>query len=179
VAERRISAGEFAQMGRVVAVVVRDNPLRFRVDIPESDSGKVAEGKEVTITVASFPGRVFHGKVKRIGASMKAQSRALPIEIEVPNDEGSLKPGSFARAQIALGAGDAPAFFVPKSAIGTSGSASRVFVRVGNRVSERIVSLGRELDGLTEVKGTLTAADEIATDAVEKLSDGAEVKVIP
>ncbi len=45
VAERRISAGEFAQMGRVVAVVVRDNPLRFRVDIPESDSGKMSEGK--------------------------------------------------------------------------------------------------------------------------------------
>lgn len=179
VAERRISAGEFAQMGRVVAVVVRDNPLRFRVDIPESDSGKVAEGKDVTITVASFPGRVFHGKVKRIGASMKAQSRALPIEIEVPNDEGSLKPGSFARAQISLGAGDAPALFVPRSAIGTSGSASRVFVRVGNRVSERIVSIGREVDGLTEVKGTLAATDEIAVDAVDKLSDGAEVKVIP
>jgi RND family efflux transporter MFP subunit len=179
VAERRISAGEFAQMGRVVAVVVRDNPLRFRVDIPESDSGKMAEGKDVTITVAAYPGRVFHGKVKRIGASMKAQSRALPIEIEVPNDEGSLKPGSFARAQIALGAGDAPALLVPKSAIGTSGSASRVFVRVGNRVSERIVAVGREIEGLTEIRGTLTAADEIAVDAVDKLSDGAEVKVIP
>lgn len=179
VAERRISAGEFAQMGRVVAVVVRDNPLRFRVDIPESDSGKVSEGKDVTLTVAAFPGKVFHGKVKRIGASMKAQSRALPIEVEVPNDDGALKPGSFARAQIALGAGDAPALFVPKGAIGTSGSASRVFVRVGNRVSERIVTIGREIDGLTEVKGTLLAADEIATDAVEKLSDGAEVKVIP
>jgi RND family efflux transporter MFP subunit len=179
VAERRISAGEFAQMGRVVAVVVRDNPLRFRVDIPESDSGKMAEGKDVTISVASFPGRVFHGKIKRIGASMKAQSRALPIEIEVPNDEGSLKPGSFARAQIALGAGDAAALLVPKSAIGTSGSASRVFVRVGNRVSERIVAVGREIEGLTEVRGTLTAADEIAVDAVDKLSDGAEVKVIP
>lgn len=179
VAERRISVGEFAQMGRVVAVVVRDNPLRFRVDIPESDSGKVSEGKDVTLTVAAFPGKVFHGKVKRIGASMKAQSRALPIEVEVPNDDGALKPGSFARAQIALGAGDAAALFVPRGAIGTSGSASRVFVRVGNRVSERIVTIGREIDGLTEVKGTLSAADEIATDAVEKLSDGAEVKVIP
>jgi RND family efflux transporter MFP subunit len=179
VAERRISAGEFAQMGRVVAVVVRDNPLRFRVDIPEADSGKVSEGKDVIITVAAFPGKIFHGKVKRIGASMKAQSRALPIEVEVPNDDGSLKPGSFARAQIALGSGDAAALFVPKGAIGTSGSASRVFVRVGNRVSERIVTIGREVDGLIEVKGTLTAADEIATDAVDKLSDGAEVKIIP
>ncbi|MEP7120539.1 MAG: efflux RND transporter periplasmic adaptor subunit [Byssovorax sp.] len=181
VAERRISVGEFAQMGRVVAVVVRDNPLRLRVDIPESDSARVTLGKDVTITVAAFPTLTFHGAVKRIGASMKAQSRALPIEIEVPNSNGSgsLKPGSFARAQIVLDGGDAAVLFVPKGAVGTSGSASRVFVRVGNRVSERIVTVGREIEGLTEVKGTLTAADEIAVDAIDKLSDGAEIKVIP
>jgi multidrug efflux pump subunit AcrA (membrane-fusion protein) len=50
VAERRISAGEFAQMGRVVAVVVRDDVLRLRIDIPETDSSKIAVGKEVTLT---------------------------------------------------------------------------------------------------------------------------------
>ncbi len=181
VAERRIAVGEFAQMGKVVAVVVREDPLRLRVDIPEAESAKVTLGNEVTLTVAAFPKVVFHGTVKRIGASIKAQSRALPVEIEVPNGDGagSLKPGSFARAQIALDSGEAAVLFVPKSAIGNSGSASRVFVRVGNRVSERIVTIGREMDGLTEVRGTLTAADEIALDSIEKLSDGAEIKVIP
>lgn len=175
VAERRISIGEFAQMGKVVAVVVRDDVLRLRIDIPETDSSKISEGKEVTLTVAAYPGRVFKGVVKRIGASVKAQSRALPIEAEVPNPDGSLKPGFFARAYIELGETATKAKFVPRSAIGNSGSASRVFVRVGNRVLERIVSLGREIDGLVEVHGNLEATDEVALDNIDQLSDGMDI----
>lgn len=176
VSERRISAGEFAQMGRVVAVVVRDNPLRLKIDIPESDIARIAVGKTVLATVASYPGRVFKGTVQRIGASVKAQSRTLPVEAEFPNDEGALKPGSFARAEIDTGGAEESAIMVPRSALGTSGTASRVFVRAGNRVTERIVTVGREVDGLVEVRGTLTANDEVATAALDKLSDGTEVK---
>ncbi|HRI62810.1 MAG TPA: efflux RND transporter periplasmic adaptor subunit [Polyangium sp.] len=175
VAERRISAGEFAPMGRVVAVVVRDDVLRLRIDIPETDSSKIAIGKEVTLTVAAQPGRVFKGVVKRIGASVKTQSRALPIEAEVPNTEGLLKPGFFARAYIELGETASKAVFVPRSAVGNSGSASRVFVRVGNRVLERIVTLGREIDGLVEIHGNVVATDEVATDNIDQLSDGLDV----
>jgi len=177
VAERRISVGGFANWGRVIALVVRDDVLRLRIDIPESDSSKIAIGKEVTLTVAAHPGRVFKGVVKRIGASVKAQSRALPIEAEVPNPEGVLKPGFFARAYIELGETASKAMFVPRSAIGNSGSASRVFIRVGNRVIERIVTLGREVDGLVEVHGNLQPTDEVATDNIDQLSDGMDIAV--
>jgi RND family efflux transporter MFP subunit len=176
VAERRITAGEFAPMGRVVAVVVRDDILRLKLDIAEADASKVAPGQDVIISVAAYPGRVFHGKIKRVGASLRAQSRSLPVEAEVKNDTLELKPGFFAKAQISLGGAEAPALLIPKSAIGTTGTASRVFVRSGNRVVERIVTIGREVDGLIEVRGVLTAADEIAIDEVDKLSDGAEVR---
>lgn len=163
-------------MGRVVAVVVRDDVLRLKIDVAEVDAGKVALDKDVTLTVAAFPGRVFHGKIKRIGASVKAQSRSLPVEAEVQNKDHELTPGFFARAEIALAGEEVPAMLVPRSAIGTTGTASRVFVRAGNRVSERIVSVGRELDGLVEVRGILSVGDEVAAEGVDKLSDGAEVK---
>lgn len=175
VSERRISPGEFAQMGRVVAVVVRDNPLRLKIDIPEADISRITQGKPVLISVATYPGRVFKGNVARIGASVKAQNRTLPVEAEIPNNDGALKPGSFARAEIDTGGAEEAAILVPRSAIGTSGTASRVFVRAGNRVVERIVTVGREVDGLVEVKGTLTSADEVATSGVDKLGDGSEV----
>jgi RND family efflux transporter MFP subunit len=178
VAERRITAGEFAQVGRVVVVLVRDNPLRLRIDVPEADAGKVNEGKDVSLTVAAFPGKIFHGAVKRIGASVKAQSRTLPVEAEVQNQDGALKPGFFARAEIALGGAEEKALLVPRAAIGTSGTASRVFVRAGGRVVERIVTLGRESDGLVEIRGTLSPTDEVAVENVDKLSDGAEVKPV-
>jgi RND family efflux transporter MFP subunit len=177
IAERRISAGEYANVGKVVAVVVRDNPLRLRFDVPEADAGKVLVGQEVLVSVAAFPGKPFHGTVRRVGASVKAQSRALPVEAEVPNDDGKLKPGFFGRIEIALGGGEEKAMLVPRAAIGSTGTTSRVFVKVGGRVSERLVTVGRDVEGLVEIRGQIAASDEVATEGVDKLSDGAEVRV--
>jgi RND family efflux transporter MFP subunit len=179
VAERRVTEGEFAPMGKVVAVVVRDHTLRLKLDIPEADVGKIQIGKDVSVSVAAYPGRVFHGVIKRMGASVKAQSRALPVEAEIPNQDFALKPGFFARAQIALGGAEQLGLLVPRSAVGTTGTATRVFVRAGNRVVERIVTVGREVEGLVEVRGALQATDEVAVENVEKLSDGAEIQAAP
>ncbi|MCK6586298.1 MAG: efflux RND transporter periplasmic adaptor subunit [Polyangiaceae bacterium] len=179
VAERRITAGEFAPMGRVVAVVVRDQTLRLKLDIPEADVSKIEVGKTVSISVAAHPGRVFQGVIKRVGASVKAQSRSLPVEAEISNDDFALKPGFFARAEIALGGDPQPALLVPRAAIGTTGTATRVFVRAGNRVVERIVTVGREVEGLVEIRGMIHAGDEVAVENVEKLSDGAEIQAAP
>ena len=180
VAERRASVGEFAPMGKVVAVVVRDETLRLRIDVPETDASKVTEGKEVTLTVAAHPGKTFKGIVKRVGASLKAQSRTLPIEAEVANADGLLKPGYFARAYVELGEGGTNALFVPRAAVGSSGSASRIFVRSGNRVVERIVTLGREIDGEIEVRGSnIGPNDEVAIERVDLLHDGVDVTVAP
>ncbi len=69
---------------------------------------------------------------------------------------------------------------MPRSAVGTTGTATRVFVRAGNRVVERIVTVGREVEGgLVEVRGAIHATDEVAIENVEKLSDGAEVSAAP
>jgi RND family efflux transporter MFP subunit len=179
VAERRISPGEYAQTGRVVVVLVRDNPLRLRLEVPEVDAGRVEIGQSVLITVASAPGKPFRGVVKRVGASVKQQSRALPVEAEVQNDDGRLKPGFFARAEILLPGGEAPALLVPRAAIGTTGATARVFVRAGGRVVERLVSVGREVEGLIEIRGVVAAGEEVAVEAVDKLADGAEVKLAP
>jgi RND family efflux transporter MFP subunit len=177
VAERRISPGEYANTGRVVVVLVRDNPLRLKLEVPEADAGRVAVGQDVLVSVASAPGKTFHGTIKRVGASVRQQSRALPVEAEVPNDDASLKAGFFAKAEILLTGGEAPAILVPKSAIGSTGSASRVFVRSGTRVVERLVTSGREIEGLVEVRGSVSAGDEVAVSGVDQLADGAEIKV--
>ena len=51
-----------------------------------------------------------------------------------------------------------------------------MFVRSGTRVIERIVTVGREVDGLVEVRGTLAASDEVAISGLDKLADGTEIK---
>jgi RND family efflux transporter MFP subunit len=176
VVERRISVGEFAQVGRVIAVVLDDNPLRLRMDVPEADVGQVAVGKEVSLRVAAFPGRDFRAAVARVGASVHPASRTLPVEADVDNAAGLLRPGFFATARVALTGAEKEALFVPKSALSMSGSSARVFVRTGNRVSEKLVVAGRQDGELVEVQGgQLSAHDEVAVESVDKLSDSQPV----
>ncbi|WP_437328411.1 efflux RND transporter periplasmic adaptor subunit [Sorangium sp. So ce381] len=175
VAEKRISVGEYASPGRVVAVVVRDNPLRLRIDVPEADIANIEVGKPVSVSVASFPGRLFPGVVKRIGASLKASSRTLPVEAEFDNSEGKLRPGLFAQGELTLTGESRTAILVPESAVGTSGTSARVFVKSGDRVTERLVKPGRKIDGLVEVVGPLSEGEEVAIDKVNELADGIEV----
>jgi RND family efflux transporter MFP subunit len=179
VAERRISVGEFANIGRVVAVVVSDNPLRLRIDVSEADIASIEMGKPVEVSVAAYPGRTFPGVIKRIGASLKATSRTLPVEAEFDNTEGKLRPGLFAQGQITLSGEARPAVLIPEAAIGTSGSSARVFVRAGDRVIERLVKTGRKSGGLVEVIGEIAGGDEVAVEKVDELSDGAEIIASP
>ncbi len=179
VTEKRISPGEFAQMGRVVAVLVQNDPLRLKFDVPEVDVGRVRIGAEVTITVAAFPGRTFKGTIQRLGGALKATARSLPVEAEVPNTDGLLRPGFFARIDVAIDAPPSDAIMVPTSAVGSSGSASRVFVIEGNRAVEHIVSVGRSFEHLVEVRGSVEAGETIAIDHVDQLSDGARVAAKP
>jgi RND family efflux transporter MFP subunit len=175
VVARRISTGEFAPIGRVIAVLVDDNPLRLRMNVPESDVAHIGVGKPVTLRVAAFPGRDFEGVIKRVGASVDAASRTLPVEADLPNDEGLLRPGFFATARVALAGAETDALFVPKAALSMSGSSARVFVRTGNRVSEKLVVAGRQEGGLVEVRGQLSPSDEVAVENIDKLSDSQAV----
>jgi RND family efflux transporter MFP subunit len=175
VAERRISLGEYATPGRVVAVVVSDNPLRLKIDVPEADVGRVQVGARVEAVVVAFPGRTFEGTIKRIGASVRQQSRALPIEAELPNDDGLLRPGMFARARLVIPGAATRAMLVPEGAVGSTGSSARVFVRTGDKVTERLIVTGRRTGGLVEVIGDLKDGEEVAVSDLEKLSDGTPV----
>jgi RND family efflux transporter MFP subunit len=175
VAERRISLGEYATPGRVVVVVVSDNPLRLKIDVPEADVGRVQSGARVEASVVAFPGRTFEGAVKRIGASVRQQSRSLPVEAELPNDDGALRPGMFARARLVIPGAPTKATLVPEGAVGSTGASARVFVKMGDKVAERLVVTGRRTAGLVEVIGELKEGEEVAVGDLEKLSDGAPV----
>jgi RND family efflux transporter MFP subunit len=175
VVDKRVAVGEFAGVGRVVATVVKDNPLRLKIDVPESEIAGIAVGAHVALRVAAFPNREFSGTVQRLGASINAYSRTLPVEADVPNDDGLLRPGFFVRAQVALEGQDQDVLLVPETAVGTTGTNARVFVREGNRVMEKLVTTGRHVGELVEIRGPIKAGDEVANDKVNELSDAAEV----
>jgi RND family efflux transporter MFP subunit len=174
VAERLVSVGDYVTKGTRVAVVVRVNPLRVQLTVPEQFVSAVAVGASVSFQVDAFPGREFTGTVRYVSPALEADRRALTVEAVVPNQSGDLKPGLFATARIEQPE-KATAVMVPASAVQTTAGTSRVFVVNGDTAEERIVTLGQQVDDEIEIATGLKAGEKVATKNVAQLFDGAKV----
>lgn len=174
VAERLVSVGDYVTKGMKVAQVVRVDPLRVQLTIPEQFVSAVAVGQPVNFVVDAYPGRQFEGKVKYVSPSLQAERRALTIEAIVPNSSGDLKPGLFATARIEQPS-KTPGILVPASAVQTSGGTARVFVVNGDHVEERIVTTGQMIGDEVEITKGLKAGERVATKNVTQLVDGSKV----
>ncbi len=176
VGERFVSVGDYVTRGTKVASVMRVDPLRVELTVPEQYVAAVASGREVTFTVDAYPGQTFTGQVRYVSPSVTAETRALVVEAIVPNAAGQLKPGFFATARIAQ-VSSAPALLVPAVAVRTVAGTARVFVVSGDRVEERVVMVGQSVDDRIEVTDGLKAGERVATSGVSTLADGVRVAV--
>ena len=174
VGQRLVSVGDYVQRGTKVASVLRTNPLRVQLTVPEQYSTEVAVGRSVSFEVDAAPGQKFTGQVRYVSPALEANSRTLVVEAVVPNDSGALKPGSFATASIEQ-ANQSPAILTPATAVRTVAGTSRVFVVTGDTVEERIVTVGQPVGDLTEITSGLKAGEKVATSNVTQLADGVRV----
>ncbi|HEX8423399.1 MAG TPA: efflux RND transporter periplasmic adaptor subunit [Pyrinomonadaceae bacterium] len=175
VADRPADLGEYVSPTSKVATIVRTNPLRLRIDIPEQAISTIQPGQTVSITTSAYADRAFAGRIARISPNIVATSRTLTVEAEVENNQGLLKPGQFATVRITQPKGDA-AVLIPASAVRTEQDVSRVFVIRDGRAQERVVQLGQVEGELVEVKTGIAADELVATSNVEQLRDGAAVR---
>jgi len=175
VAQRLVSVGDYVTKGMKIAIVVRVNPLRVQLTVPEQFISAVSIGQPVGFVVDAYAGRQFEGRVQYVSPALQADQRALTVEAIVPNPKGELKPGLFATARIEQQA-RTPGIVVPASAVQTSGGTSRVFVVKGDRVEERIVSTGQTVGDTIEITKGLTSGERVATTNVAQLVDGSAVR---
>jgi multidrug efflux pump subunit AcrA (membrane-fusion protein) len=175
VADRPADVGEYVTPASKVATIVRTNPLRLRIDIPEQLIGAISPGQGVSVVTSAYADRAFAGRIARISPNVTAASRTLTVEAQVENGEGLLKPGQFATVRISQPSG-APAVLIPARAVRTEQDVSRVFVVKDGRVEERVVQLGQIEGELVEVKNGIGTDELVATSNVEQLKDGAAVR---
>jgi RND family efflux transporter MFP subunit len=174
VAERLVSTGDYVTKGMKVAVIVSVNPLRVQLTVPEQFVSAVKVGAPVTFQVDAYAGREFTGTIRYVSPALEANRRALTVEAVVPNQSGDLKPGLFATARVDQ-PDKVPAVMVPESAVLTQGGTSRVYVVNGDKVEERIVTTGQQVDAFVEIATGLKAGEKVATKNVAQLFDGAKV----
>jgi RND family efflux transporter MFP subunit len=174
VVERHVHVGQYVQRGTKIVTLVRVDPLRVELAVPESAVPSVKRGQKVAFWVQTYPGRTFEGTIAYVGPALKAESRALVVEALVPNGARELQPGLFATARIQLPAG-APTPFVPVSAVRTERGVSQVFVIRNERAEQRFVQLGREVKGQFEIVRGLQADERVAVRPPAALIDGSTV----
>jgi RND family efflux transporter MFP subunit len=175
VSERPADVGEYVSTSSKVATVVRTNPMRVRIDVPEQAISNVRPGQSVSVSVSDYPDRAFAGRVARVSPNVSAQSRTLTVEAEVENGENLLKPGQFATVRVLLPQTD-PAILVPARAVRTDNGTSRLYVVKDGVAHERLVGTGQVEGDLIEIKGNVAADELIAISNVEQLADGVPVR---
>lgn len=177
VSQRSVSEGSFVRTGTEVYKLVIDRMLKLRVLIPERYSNEIERGQRVQVSTAAHA-QPFTGLVVRINPTVDPVNRTFQVEIEVPNAEGKLKPGSFAKAAI-LTKRDSEVPTVPLEAMTAFAGITKVFVVQDGRAKEVRVALGTQNTEWVEIipSTTLPQGAPIITSGQTALADGTPIAV--
>ncbi len=174
VAERFVDVGEYVQPQSKVISLAQSAELRLQFTVPEASVGEVKEGADVSFTVAAYPDKTFHGKVRFVSGSVRAATRDLVVEALVDNSEKKLLPGMFADVALSTGTRKLPS--VPLSAVFERQDKRRVFVVKDGRLEERVLQTGPESNGRLSVESGVKAGEAIVTANADRLTNGARVQ---
>jgi len=172
--EKRASTGEYLAAGAPVVNIVRMDPLRLRAEIPERESHTVRPGQSVRVTVEGDT-NIYVGKIMRLSPVIAEQTRILMVEADVRNN-GKLRPGSFARAEIVTN--DAKmAVTVPNNAIVTFAGIEKVLVVQNGKALEKPITTGRRNNEFTEIVAGVNVGEKVILEP-GNLQTGQDVQVI-
>lgn len=177
VVERRlINLGELVKEQMPVMAIVRLDPLKVTAEIPERMAPWIDNGRPVEMHVDAYPTRTFTGKVTRISPAVNTSTRAFPFEAIVPNSEGILKPGTFARVHVESGKVD-EVLTLPFAALQYRYGVNRAFVVNGDRLEMRELQVGERLGDRIEVTSGVKPGERVVVSDVETLNGGELVAV--
>lgn len=169
VADRPVTLGQSAEdAGAVLMTIVDDRTVWATANIYEKDVNQIAPGQRVRVTVSSLPDQIFEGQITTTGAVINGESRVVPVNVELDNPSGVLKPGMFAELEVLTDRTQA-VLTVPRSALIETNGRQLVFVENGNSFEPVDVSLGRTAGDRVEVESGLFEGDQVVTQRANQL----------
>jgi RND family efflux transporter MFP subunit len=157
--QRQASVGEYLAAGSPVVTLVRMHPLRLRVAVPEREAASVRIGQQVRLTVEGDPNE-YRGRVARLSPAIAEDNRTLLVEAEVPNERLLLRPGSFAKADIIVEAGQ-QIVTVPAAAIVIFAGIEKVLTVAEGKAVEKRVRTGRRIGDAVEITEGVSPGDRV------------------
>jgi HlyD family secretion protein len=191
ISERLFDAGDLAVPTKTLVTVVQMDTVKVIVYVPENQIRFMASGLQAQLSVAAYPGQVFHGTIDTVSPTLNPTTRMFSVEIEVINEDRLLRPGMF--AAVSLSVDPHPnALLIPKEAVlyreqyleNTAnskteiGQVNYVFVVEDGTAHMRKVSLGHESDTMVEICDGVTMGEHVVIRGLNQLNDGNRVTVV-
>jgi multidrug efflux system membrane fusion protein len=163
--------------GRELFDVARVDPLRVYVQVPQAYAPSMKVGVKAIVTLQEFPGQKFTGTIVRTADAIDMATRTLNTEVDVPNKDSKLLPGSYGQVHFAVG--DAvQRITVPVNSMLFRAEGPQVAV-IGSddKVELRSIIIGRDFGATLEILSGLGASDRIVINPPDSLEAGQQVRV--
>ncbi len=165
VIEKKAVAGMRFMPGEMLYQIADVSSVWVLADVFERDIAQLRAGQKVKVSINAYPDKSFSGTVAYIYPTLKAETRTVPVRIELANPGGLLKPAMYASVELAVG-GSAKVVTVPVSAVIDSGTRQVVLIqKAAGRFEPREVRLGARSDDHVEVREGVAEGDLVVVAA--------------
>lgn len=177
VKERQVTVGQFVRTNSPLLTLVKTDPIRLRIEVPERMAPFVRSGMVVEVTMEAFAQKVFQGKIWRIAPTVDQSKRTFVVEALIANPGGQLKAGSYARAKVPTDKVE-HIRLVPTRALYYVLGANKVYVVKEGLVEAREVKLGDRFDKEVEILEGVELGEQVALSQLNRLDTGSKVRVL-
>jgi cobalt-zinc-cadmium efflux system membrane fusion protein len=170
VTDRQVTIGQsFQDAGSKLMTIANDSEVFATANIYEKDLDKVKIGQPVNVKVASVPAQIFTGRIKRIGSVVEGETQVIPVQAEINNANGQLKPGMFAELEVITDKTSTSVLAIPSSAVVDANGKKIIYVKNGNAFQSVEPEFGQTSGNLIEVTSGLFEGDAVVTQRATQL----------
>lgn len=174
---RNISVGAYVSPGDRIVELASVDPLKVEFRVSETYLSNLRVGLPVTVTVDALPGETITGKITAIDPIVDVSGRAIRLRAELPNPDGRLSPGLFARIRIVIEE-RSEAMVVPEAAVFRDEGKLFVYRLEDGKAVKTPIEIGLRSPGDVEIRSGLASGAVVITAGQLLLRDGAAVEVV-
>ena len=178
VAERSAQVGDKASVDMKLITLVDLSRMEIEAGVPAGEIPSVSVGQEVAFRVEGFGERAFNGRIARIAPQAAVGSRSIMVYIDLPNADGALKGGMFAKGLLTLSRNES-ALAVPITALREERGETVVYAVEDARLTRVAVKVGvrNEEQAWAEVTGAIKAGTQVIRTNLGTLVPGVKVRM--
>ncbi len=173
---RRVSVGSLVTAGTLITTLDDAATIKLEFSLPEAQLFLVEKAAPIVATTVGLPGREFAGRVTVVDSRIDPVSRSVSVVAEIPNVDGTLRPGMF--MSVRLKGRIAPAVLVPEAALVPEQGRMFVFIAANDAAEQREVRIGRRQPGVVEITEGLAGGESVVVEGTQNLRDGTAISVV-